>query len=122
MSILVSIAIVTLVFSAFFSGVEIAFVSANKLKLEIDKTSVRFPSNIINFFSKNESDFITTMLLGNNISLVVYGIVMTKILTPKFSIYIDSERSNFLNTFSKKDNEKSFSYWNIGLFRSPMCS
>ncbi len=91
MSMLVSIAIITLVFSAFFSGVEIAFVSANKLKLEIDKTSGKFPSNIINFFSKNESDFITTMLLGNNISLVVYGIVMTKILTPKFSIYTDSD-------------------------------
>lgn len=91
MSILILITIITLMFSAFFSGVEIAFVSANKLKLEIDKTSGKFPSNIITYFSKSESDFITTMLVGNNISLVVYGIVMTKILTPKFAIYINSD-------------------------------
>ena len=87
---LVSIAIFTLLFSAFFSGVEIAFISANKLKLEIDKNTGRFPSNIISFFSKNESDFITTMLLGNNIALVVYGIVMTQILTPKIIYYFSS--------------------------------
>ena len=84
---LVTIAFTTLLLSAFFSGVEIAFVSANKLQLELDKSSGRFPSKIIAYFSKNESDFITTMLVGNNTALVVYGIVMTKILTPLFSNY-----------------------------------
>ena len=88
---LISIAIITLLFSAFFSGVEIAFISANKLKLELDKNSGKFPANIITYFSKNESDFITTMLVGNNISLVVYGIVMTQILTPKISDYLHSD-------------------------------
>ena len=83
---LISIAAITLLFSAFFSGVEIAFISANKLKLELDKNSGKFPANIITYFSKNESDFITTMLVGNNISLVVYGIMMTKILTPDIEI------------------------------------
>ena len=87
---LVSIAIFTLLFSAFFSGVEIAFISANKLKLELDKNTGKFPANIITFFSKNESDFITTMLVGNNIALVVYGIVMTQILTPKIMDYFSS--------------------------------
>ena len=87
---LVSIAISTLLFSAFFSGVEIAFISANKLKLELDKNTGKFPANIITFFSKNESDFITTMLVGNNIALVVYGIVMTQILTPKIMDYFSS--------------------------------
>ena len=82
---LISIAITTLLFSAFFSGVEIAFISANKLKLELDKNSGKFPANIITYFSKNESDFITTMLVGNNIALVVYGIVMTQILTPQIA-------------------------------------
>ena len=93
---LVSIAISTLLFSAFFSGVEIAFISANKLKLELDKNTGKFPSNIITYFSKNESDFITTMLLGNNIALVVYGIVMTQILTPKITDYFSSDFSLLL--------------------------
>ena len=84
------IAIITLIFSAFFSGVEIAFISANKLQLELDKNTGKFPSKIISFFSKNESDFITTMLVGNNIALVVYGIVMTQILTPEFQDYFQS--------------------------------
>jgi len=84
------IAITTLIFSAFFSGIEIAFISANKLQLELDKNTGKFPSKIISFFSKNESDFITTMLVGNNIALVVYGIVMTQILTPEFQDYFQS--------------------------------
>ncbi len=83
-------AIITLFFSAFFSGVEIAFISANKLKLELDKNSGKFPANIIAYFSKNESDFITTMLVGNNIALVVYGIMMTQILTSAIEIYLQS--------------------------------
>ena len=68
---LFTLVIVTLLFSAFFSGVEIAFISANKLQLELDKNTGKFPSNIIAYFSKNESDFITTMLVGNNTALVV---------------------------------------------------
>ena len=88
-----SIAISTLLFSAFFSGVEIAFISANKLKLELDKNTGKFPANIITYFSKNESDFITTMLVGNNIALVVYGIVMTQILTPQITDYFNSDFS-----------------------------
>ena len=87
---LLSVAIITLLCSAFFSGVEIAFISANKLKLELDKNSGKFPANIIAYFSKNESDFITTMLVGNNIALVVYGIMMTQILTPEIEIYLQS--------------------------------
>jgi len=87
---LITVAILSLLFSAFFSGVEIAFISANKLQLELDKNTGKFPSKIIAYFTKNESDFITTMLVGNNIALVVYGIVMTQILTPQFSGYFNS--------------------------------
>ena len=93
---LISIAVITLLFSAFFSGVEIAFISANKLKLELDKNSGKFPSNIIAYFSKNESDFITTMLVWNNIALVVYGIVMTQILTPPIAEYLHSDAALLL--------------------------
>ena len=85
-----TLALITIVLSAFFSGIEIAFVSSNKLQLELDKGSENISSKVITFFSKNESNFITTMLIGNNISLVVYGIVMTKILSP----YLDSFQLN----------------------------
>lgn len=88
---LLFIALTSLLFSAFFSGVEIAFVSANKLKLELDKSKSKITSRMIAFFSKNESDFITTMLVGNNIALVVYGIVMTQILTPTFQHFFNSD-------------------------------
>ena len=86
-----STALISLLFSAFFSGVEIAFISANKLQLELDKGKEKFSSKMIAFFSKNESDFITTMLVGNNIALVVYGIVMTQILTPKLELFFSSD-------------------------------
>jgi putative hemolysin len=88
---LITTALVALLFSAFFSGLEIAFISANKLQLELDKSKGKFYSKMIAFFSKNESDFITTMLVGNNIALVVYGIVMTQILTPKLEFFFNSD-------------------------------
>ena len=88
---LITTALVALLFSAFFSGVEIAFISANILQLELDKSKGKFYSKMIAFFSKNESDFITTMLVGNNIALVVYGIVMTQILTPKLELFFNSD-------------------------------
>ena len=53
----------------------------------------KFSSRIISRFSKNESDFITTMLVGNNIALVVYGIVMTQILTPELEYFLTSSFS-----------------------------
>ena len=87
MGLLILKVLVILLLSAFFSGVEIAFVSANKLKLELDKKSDKFSAKIIAYFSKNESDFIASMLVGNNIALVVYGIMMTDILS--LELYFD---------------------------------
>ena len=81
------LACITIILSAFFSGVEIAFISSNKLQLELDKGSGKISSKVITFFSSNESNFITTMLIGNNVSLVIYGIVMTKILTPSLECF-----------------------------------
>jgi len=79
---LVSLVIITLLFSAFFSGIEIAFISSNKLKLEIDKDSDSFFSKTISVFSENESNFIATMLVGNNIALVIFSISISELLQP----------------------------------------
>ena len=79
---LVSLVIITLLFSAFFSGIEIAFISSNKLKLEIDKDSDSFFSKTISIFSENESNFIATILVGNNISLVIFSISISELLQP----------------------------------------
>ena len=68
--------LICLILSAFFSGMEIAFVSANKIYLEIEKQQSGLNAKFLNFITKNPSRFITTMLVGNNISLVVYGIFM----------------------------------------------
>ncbi len=80
-----------LVFSAFFSGMEIAFVSANKLKIELDGKQGDFFAKIISNFLKRPSRFIGAMLVGNNIALVVYGIFMAKNLEPKIAAFTDSE-------------------------------
>ena len=70
----------TLIASAFFSGMEIAFVSANKLKIELDRTKGNISGKILGRFVQYDANFIAAMLLGNNIALVVYGIQMAKLI------------------------------------------
>ena len=77
-----SIIILSLSFSAFFSGMEIAFVTANKLKIELDKQSTSLNSKLLNYILATPSKYIATMLVGNNISLVIFGVVMAKVLEP----------------------------------------
>ena len=77
-----SIIILSLSFSAFFSGMEIAFVTANKLKIELDKQSTSLNSKLLNYVLATPSKYIATMLVGNNISLVIFGVVMAKVLEP----------------------------------------
>jgi CBS domain containing-hemolysin-like protein len=82
--------------SAFFSGMEIAFVSANRFKIEIDKKRGNRTAIIIANFNDNPGKFITTMLIGNNIALVVYGMLMAVILEPAIEALIGSNAISIL--------------------------
>ena len=71
--------IVSMVFSAFFSGMEISFVSSNRLRVEMDRDKHGLSQRALDVFYKHPSHFISTMLVGNNIALVVYGILFAQI-------------------------------------------
>ena len=71
---------ITLFFSALCSGLEIAFNSINRLQLEVELTKNTFSAKIISLFYRNQSRFITSLLLGNNIALIIYGMSMSQLL------------------------------------------
>ncbi|MCL7765386.1 hemolysin family protein [Polaribacter sp. Z014] len=80
MEIEVIIILISIILSAFFSGMEIAFVSANKLHIELEKKREGFIPRLLNKITQKPSKFITTMLVGNNISLVIYSYYMGEVL------------------------------------------
>jgi len=74
--------IITLLFSAFFSGIEIAYISANKLQIELQSKQGAFAGKVLSGFVQQPGQFIGTTLMGNTISLVLYGIFMAFLLEP----------------------------------------
>ena len=96
MSIYVIIIIVSLILSAFFSGMEIAYVSSNKIHIEIEKKQDGILAKALTKLTAKPSKFITTMLIGNNIALVIYGFFMGDLLVNWFQTMLPTSYP-FLN-------------------------
>lgn len=94
------IIVLALLFSAFFSGMEIAYISSNKIHIEIEKKQSGFLSKILTKLTVKPSKFITTMLIGNNIALVVYGVFMGEILVNWFQSQLPTNYSIINYLFS----------------------
>lgn len=100
--------IITLAFSAYFSGMEIAFVSSNRMLAEMEKGRNAFSQRLISFFYRHPNDFVSTMLVGNNIVLVIYGILIAKFFNntiftgcaPAFTVPADTILSTLIVLFT----------------------
>ncbi len=95
---LIILLIISLVFSGFFSGMEIAFVSANRLRIELQKKQGRFPAGLIDYFQRHRNLYISTMLVGNNIALVVYGMLFAEIAEPLIKQHLTDNDGGILFT------------------------
>ena len=93
------IIILSLILSAFFSGMEIAYVSSNKIHIEIEKKQAGLLSKLLTTITAKPSKFIATMLIGNNIALVIYGFYMGDMLVDWFAVHL-SPSSIFVNELS----------------------
>ncbi|MBW4758507.1 hemolysin family protein [Prevotella denticola] len=92
--------LITMVLSAFFSGMEIAFVSSNRLLAEMDREKNGIAQKCLTVFYKNPNGFVSTMLVGNNIVLVVYGILFAQIFDATLFSGFDSAMRVILDTLS----------------------
>ena len=79
-----SVILICLLLSAFFSGMEIAFLTSNKLRIEIDKSKKGVTQALIDLFISYSGMYITTLLVGNNVVMVIYGIFMSDLLVKQF--------------------------------------
>ncbi len=83
--------LITLIASAFFSGLEIAFITSNKLRIELESKQGNLNAKVLSYFSKYPTRYLGTMLLGNNIALVIFSIYMDEQLKPLFLHFISSK-------------------------------
>ncbi len=95
------IIVLSLLFSAFFSGMEIAFVSSNKIHIEIEKKQAGFLSLLLTKITAKPSKFIATMLIGNNIALVVYGLYMGDVLVAWFTEHLPTDSTLLYYLFNE---------------------
>lgn len=89
----VIITVVAVIFSGLFSGLEIAFVQSSKVRMEIDAARGGLVDRIIKGFSRHEDMFISTLLVGNNVVLVIYGIALSAIINPIFYRWFDGNEA-----------------------------
>lgn len=87
------ITLVAILFSGFFSGSEIAFVQSSKVRMEIDAARGGIINRIIHGFSRHEDMFISTLLVGNNVVLVIYGISFSAIINPFLERWFDNNEA-----------------------------
>lgn len=87
-----------MIFSAFFSGMEIAFVSSNRMRAEMDKEKNGISQRLISYFYRHANAFVSTMLVGNNIVLVVYGILFARLFNATLLANLDPGLQVTLNT------------------------
>ena len=78
----INIIILTLIASAFFSGIEIAYLTSSKLRIELLKKQGALSGRLLSRFVESPSSFLATILIGNNIALIVFGIMMSRLLEP----------------------------------------
>ncbi len=90
------ITLLALLFSAIFSAYEIAFLSSNKLKVELDRNQKQRYAVVMNRFFQHPDELISSLLMGNNVALVIYGIAMANILDPLIERYITSSLGGIL--------------------------
>lgn len=108
--------IITMIFSAFFSGMEIAFVSSNRMLVEMEKEKNGLSQHCISIFYRYPNNFVSTMLVGNNIALVVYGILIASLfdntifkgMTPGFTVPADTILSTIIVLFTGEFLPKTF--------------
>ncbi|HVA98992.1 MAG TPA: hemolysin family protein [Bacteroidia bacterium] len=87
---------IALIASAFFSGMEIAFFTSNKFRIELDRKRGSLAANLFSYFNNHPSQYIATMLLGNSTSLVLFALFMQKVEEPIISQYIHSQIGIFI--------------------------